>query len=302
VSRGFIQIRRGLQEHLLDGRISLLELAVFTVILFQVDFKTGIWSGSAPRIVAAAPRGATLRGVQRVISRLAKIGFLKVFHQHGRRGNYKVLIHKYEPQSGALMGRRLNALISGCWWNPVYESCAETDTEDSAEAAPYLKEEKNKDLKAAPLRPSQDTKSSTVPTSDKERQIYPGFQKLAAKTHPFPNKPADPLRGDLYGGIHWKGIEKVFFDARRFSLEEQLAIAVKEATTDLALNRTGKMKAVHSSEVEKLALQKLYVEQKTLSAIPDFRLRASSSRNAVGIAVISAAAELLEETQLEASV
>jgi len=87
MSKGFIQIRRGLEEHLLAGRIGLWEAGAYLVIHLQADFRTGIWTGSAPRLLATAPRGASLRDVQRAVARLEKIDFIRVFHQHGQRGN-----------------------------------------------------------------------------------------------------------------------------------------------------------------------------------------------------------------------
>ncbi len=144
MSKGFIQIRRGLKEHLLAGRIGLFEAGVYLVIHLQTTFETGIWTGSAPRLLATAPRGASLRNVQRAIARLEEIDFIRVFRQHGQRGNYRVLINKYEPQSGALRGLRLNALASTSWQKPTYEPCAETDAVSVAEAAPYLKKEREK--------------------------------------------------------------------------------------------------------------------------------------------------------------
>jgi hypothetical protein len=152
VNKGFIQIRRGLEEHLVSGQIGVAEAGVYLVMHLQANFKTGIWVGSAPRLLATAPRGENLRDMQRAIERLAEIGFIRVFHEHGRRGNYHVLIHKYEPQCGALKGRRLNAAASSSWQQPTYEPCAEdvadvdaeVDADAVAEAAPILKEEENK--------------------------------------------------------------------------------------------------------------------------------------------------------------
>jgi hypothetical protein len=157
MSDGFIKIRRGLEEHMLSGSIGFFEAGVYLTILIQADYRTGVWTGSAPRLAATAPRGASLRDVQRALERLAEIAFIKVFHTHGQRGNYRVLIHKYESQSPALMGKRLNAIKSTDWRNPIYEPCAvpvaETGAEDDAdtdavpvaEAAPYQEEEEEQE-------------------------------------------------------------------------------------------------------------------------------------------------------------
>jgi hypothetical protein len=88
-----------------------------------------------------SPRGSNLRDIQRAIQRLAKIGFIRAFQLRGQRGNYRVLINKYEPEFGALRGKRLNAVASTSWQAPVYEACADDDAED----APYPEEEEEKE-------------------------------------------------------------------------------------------------------------------------------------------------------------
>lgn len=123
---GFFQLRRGIEEHLLNGSLSFQDLGVYVTILLQADYRTGQWWGSAPRLAATAPRAADLRTIQRSIERLQSCGFLKVFRRsHGARGNYGVLINKFEPSSGALKGKRLNAFASISYAAPVYEDCAE---------------------------------------------------------------------------------------------------------------------------------------------------------------------------------
>lgn len=132
----FAIIRSGILEHLIAGELGFMELGVYTTIHLHADFRTGICWTSAPRLQATAPRGASLRDLQRAIENLAKIRFLRPFHVHGARGNYPVLIHKYEVKLGALRGNRLNAWKSESWGNPIYESCAEDDAESVAEDAP----------------------------------------------------------------------------------------------------------------------------------------------------------------------
>lgn len=130
--RGFIPIRRGIEDHLISGKIGAFELGVYTLIHLQADYSTGVWTGSAARLLATAPRGGTLRDMQRALNRLVKVGFIRVFHRHGVRGNYPVLIDKYEPRIGALKGTRLNAAKSESWHKPSYEVCAVNDAVDGA--------------------------------------------------------------------------------------------------------------------------------------------------------------------------
>jgi len=44
---GFVPLRRGLWEHVRDGRMSLTEAATFIYICSQADTRNGIWNGSA---------------------------------------------------------------------------------------------------------------------------------------------------------------------------------------------------------------------------------------------------------------
>jgi hypothetical protein len=148
VSAGFVAIRRGIEEHLLSGNLGFFEMGVYLVIHLQASFRTGVWTGSAPRLAATAPRGANVRDVQRALQRLEEIGFIRSFHQQGARGNYRVLIDKYEPTTGALKGKRLNAAKSGTWQRPHYEPRAvtasvnggEDEADTGSEAAPYQEE------------------------------------------------------------------------------------------------------------------------------------------------------------------
>ena len=133
---GRFAVMRDLQDHLIAGRVSALDVGIYTIIHWQADFKSGVWWGSAPKVHATAPRGLSLRDVQRSIQTLTDVGFLKPFHKHGQRGNYPVLLNKYEPLSGALKGFRLNAASSDDWKQPKYDSCALSDALSDAQAAP----------------------------------------------------------------------------------------------------------------------------------------------------------------------
>ena len=130
-------IRSGIVEHLLSSRLSLFDLGIYTVIHLQADFKTGIWRGSAPRILATAPAGTSLRAVQRGLENLAEIRFLRPFRDRGARGNYPCLVDKYDVRIGALKGLRLNAWKSESWRKPFYERDQCGVAEGVAERAPY---------------------------------------------------------------------------------------------------------------------------------------------------------------------
>ncbi len=127
-----VPIRPGIEEHLVRGAMSLCEFGIYALIHIQADYRTGIWRGSAPRILATAPRGASLRQVQRALEHFESVGYLKSFRVQGARGNTPYLIDKFTVRCGALKGYRVNAAKSESWQRPFYELVAEVVTEDDA--------------------------------------------------------------------------------------------------------------------------------------------------------------------------
>src|ERR1700682_13157 len=128
----YVPIRPGIEEHLVRSAIGLLEFGSYALIHIQADYRTGIWRGSAPRILATAPRGASLRQVQRALEHFEEMGYLKSFRVQGARGNTPYLIDKFTVRSGALKGYRVNAAKSESWQRPFYEFVAEGVAEDVA--------------------------------------------------------------------------------------------------------------------------------------------------------------------------
>jgi hypothetical protein len=129
-----VPIRPGIEEHLVRGAMSLCEFGIYALIHLQADYRTGIWRGSAPRILATAPRGASLRKIQRALEHFEVLGYLKSFRVQGARGNTAYLIDKFTVRSGALKGYRVNAAKSESWQRPVYEIVADDDTVPVAES------------------------------------------------------------------------------------------------------------------------------------------------------------------------
>lgn len=121
----YIPIRLGIGEHLLRGDMGFFDLGVYTTIHLQADFSTGIWRGSAERLLATAPRGVSLRQIQRTLKHFTGLGYLKSFRKNGERGNTPYLIDKFTVRSGARSGHRLNAAKSESLQELCYELVAE---------------------------------------------------------------------------------------------------------------------------------------------------------------------------------
>jgi hypothetical protein len=158
VKASFAIVRSGILDYLLRGEIGYPEFGIYVAIHLQADFSTGIWWGSAPRLASIAPRATTLREVQRWMQTLTKTRLIRPFHAQGARGNYPVLINKYDVKIGALKGKRLNAWRSDSWKNPAYEPCVETGALDDTEGSDVTI------IERAPYQYSRTKRQNAVPT------------------------------------------------------------------------------------------------------------------------------------------
>lgn len=196
MSRPWSKIRAGLEDHLVSGSIGAFEAGVYLILHLQADFHTGIWTGSANRLLSTAPRGASLRDMQRALQRLGAIGFIRTFHRHGERGNYRVLINKYEPQFGALRGKRLNAEKSTSWQSPAYEPCAladaVTDAVTDAEDAPYQEVRVRTKTKKTPKASAQaNHQPSPLAFSGEHLRVTERLDRILAEAFPWVNRQAE---------------------------------------------------------------------------------------------------------------
>ena len=107
---GFFQLRRGIWEHVRDGRMSLADVAIHQYIASQADTRTGIWNGSAGALageLCISPRMA-----RRFIERLTRGDYIRRFPVPGRHVCYPILVHKFLITDGQHKGEQLNALAS----------------------------------------------------------------------------------------------------------------------------------------------------------------------------------------------
>jgi len=107
---GFFQLRRGIWEHVRDGRLSLQDVAVHQYIASQADTRTGIWNGSAGAL--AGELCLSPRVTRRFLERLSRGDYLRRFPVPGRHVCYPILVHKFLITDGEHRGEQLNALAS----------------------------------------------------------------------------------------------------------------------------------------------------------------------------------------------
>jgi hypothetical protein len=107
---GFVPIRRGLWEHLRDGRMSPFEALAFVYICSQADTRTGIWKGSAGALVAEL--GFKARTARDVLERMEHGDYIRRFAVPGKHLCYPILVHKFPITQGEHDGEQLDALSS----------------------------------------------------------------------------------------------------------------------------------------------------------------------------------------------
>jgi hypothetical protein len=172
--------------------MSLCEFGIYALIHIQADYRTGIWRGSAPRILATAPRGASLRQVQRALEHFEEMGYLKSFRVQGARGNTPYLIDKFTVRSGALKGYRVNAAKSESWQRPFYELVAEVVTED--DAVPVAEHDALSRSKKKEVREKKNPAAKPAPPADPR---YGPFLEFAKGS--FEAKHKRPPTWDCFG-------------------------------------------------------------------------------------------------------
>lgn len=132
MNNGFSPIRNAVQEHLEKGRLTYFDFGIYVKIHLGADYKTGIWWGSAKKLLVEGPAAGSLRRIQESLRRLASIIFIKPFRVSGRHGNYPVLINKFDLR-GELKGYRVNAEKTTDWRHPVLEGLTDDVTDDVTE-------------------------------------------------------------------------------------------------------------------------------------------------------------------------
>jgi hypothetical protein len=107
---GFVPLRRGLWEHVRNGRMSKLEALAFIYICSQADTRTGIWNGSAGALAGELGiPGSTARDL---LEKMEHGDYIRRFAVPGRHVCYPILIHKFPLTQGEHSSEQLDALSS----------------------------------------------------------------------------------------------------------------------------------------------------------------------------------------------
>jgi hypothetical protein len=126
MSAGWYPRRRGILEHLEHGAISLLDSAVHDFLCLIANHRTGVAWASAEKIRALCPQDIRLKAIQRSLQKLERIGWLKRFRTHGKRGNYPVVIGKYFVRDASLNWLAVNLEKTCDWRNVQFDRVTDT--------------------------------------------------------------------------------------------------------------------------------------------------------------------------------
>ena len=166
MNNGFTPIRGGILEHLEQGRMTLMEFGVYMLLQLRADWTTGIYRGCALTIAYQLSQPEIRAQVKDVLARLKRKQYINYSPVPGKRGSYEILIHKFEPRAGRLLGTRLNAWKHGEIAEPEYEPVAS----DSPEA-------RQKDSRQPPdSRPNKEKRCKEPRSEDprtKNKRIAP---------------------------------------------------------------------------------------------------------------------------------
>lgn len=220
---GWYARRRGILQHLDQGTISLLDSAVHDFLCLIADHKTGVAWASAEKIHALCPADISLRAIQRSLASMEKIGWLKRFRTHGKRGNYPIVVGKYFVSDSSLRWKAVNLERTTDWRSVQFyrvtdlsfvseircqSSVSEVDTDLSPNQERRMKTQ-NGELDAG--RPASDAEPPVAGESSKGNSNHSGQRKdsparrkkfeerIAAKLRD-PNGDDEPLSDLLHDG------------------------------------------------------------------------------------------------------
>jgi hypothetical protein len=154
--RGFLQLRRGIFQHVRDGCLTPVRALCLIYMLTQADTRTGVWSGSAGALARelSIPQWVARRVLESLSGR-----YIKRFPVPGRHKCYPVLLHKFLVTDGEHKGQQLNALESESPTNLRYFASEHVDEHDAQHVTTQKKLEtgekkKRQNLAAKPAPPA----------------------------------------------------------------------------------------------------------------------------------------------------
>jgi hypothetical protein len=151
---GFVPLRRGLWEHVRDGRMTITEALAFIYICSQADTRSGIWQGSAGAL--AGELGIPARTARDLLEKMEHGDYIRRFAVPGRHVCYPILVHKFPITQGEHNGEQLNALESKSSVELSHVSREQSVEQHGEHGAAQRRSEKREERKKPAAKPPAD--------------------------------------------------------------------------------------------------------------------------------------------------
>lgn len=195
---GFIQLRRGLSEHVRDGRLSFFEAALYVFILMDANPATGLCFGSAG--LFAAIYGISSRTCRDALEKLELKGYLRRFPTRGKHGSYPILVNKFRCSDGAMKGKYVNCSKSTSYTSIFYELC---DDSVNGSAVVGVNDDGNEGV-------NDGAASKILNTGDKKLDKEPELTLLS------PTAPKEEIRPEEFANV-WNRLRGKLPKVERFT-------------------------------------------------------------------------------------
>lgn len=175
---GFLQLRRGLWEHIRDGRMSVTEGLAFVYICSQADTRTGIWKGCAKSL--SGEIGIPERTARDVLEKMEHGDYIRRFAVPGRHSCYPILVHKFEITQGEHDGEQLNALESTSPTELSYfyrEHGVEQDGEHGVEHGAAQRRSENREMRKEKKKAAAAPTITEISSTTLEAFLALGYQQ-----------------------------------------------------------------------------------------------------------------------------
>lgn len=172
-------------EHIENRSLSFTEYAVLLTLTLLADKENGVWHGCAIALSAKFGDGSlSKRAAQDALHSLEAGGYIRRFRSHGQRGNFPILVNRYEITVGGLKGALINADATTDWKNPACSAPTDNETDDRTD------EGTDRRTLSRPTRP-QDHKTSISQEENKVLHCAPSaeikkikqIQKIPTRQH-----------------------------------------------------------------------------------------------------------------------
>ena len=170
---GFAQLRRGLQDHVIDGRISFAEYGAYCWMIQSADAGTGVWWGSARAL--AIQVGIADRLARHLLESLENKQYLKRFATPRSHRNYPVVINRFICSRGAHRNKMVNTEKTTDWREVSYEEMPTEGAQTGAQAAASHRPQGASILEVEVNSGEGKVKSSAAQTA--ARRLYPRERK-----------------------------------------------------------------------------------------------------------------------------